>query len=725
MKRFFRLFSLLLALALILPLVPTAQGGDISRSQGTTGDYQSVILFTQDIHEHFLPVSDGEGGTYGGLARLATLLDQERQRYPDALTVDAGDFSMGSLFQTLYATQAPELQLLGQLGYDAVTLGNHEYDYRAQGLASMLQAAVASGSPLPALVQCNYRPRTQDQEGYSETDQLVWEAMEAYGVQDYVTFSRGGVTYGIFGLFGTQADSYAPLSGMVLTDPVQAAQATVDRIRAEVGEEEPLFVICLSHCGTDSGEDQELARKVEGIDLLVSGHSHVVLEEPLLIEDTLIVSGGCYTQYLGELVVHWNQDGTRTGYDYRLLPLGDDVAQAPAILREIDRAQALVEDQYLSQFGCTGYHQVLTQNSIAFDSVDDLYENHRESGLGNLIADAYRFAVAQAEGPEGDPVDVALTACGVIRDRLPTGPVTVSDAFNVSSLGLGADGLAGYPLVSVYLTGADLEQALEVDASITGLMPEAQLYLSGVSFTWNPYRMLFNRVEQSAQVLEDGTQVPLEQDRLYRVVTGLYCGQMLGAVEEKSFGLLSITPRDAQGNPIDLDHLEDYIVHDASGAEVKEWAALASYLQHLGGEIPQTYGQAQGRKVLHASLNPVSLLSNCNRLTFGVLCLAAALLLLAGVGIHRLHRHLRRSRRPDLRITGGGRRYTGKARPAHRPRTRSSGPGQPRRWRVSRRRYGSRPSGFQLSSYTGSSKRKSPRSPLPFSGLGRYRGKRR
>lgn len=730
MKRRFRLLSLALALLLLLPLVPAAQAADeeLLVTSGTQGQYQSAALFTQDMHEHFLPVSDGAGGTYGGLARLATLLEQERAQYPDALTVDAGDFSMGSLFQSIYAAEAPELRLMGKLGFDAATLGNHEFDYRPEGLSSMLRAAADSGDPLPALVDANYLPRMAGEEGYSDTDALVWEALEAYGVRDYVTLSRGGITYAIFGIFGEEADADAPMSGMVLSDPIEIAQATVDKIRAEVETEEPLFIICLSHCGTATGggsEDEELAKAVKGIDLLISGHSHVVLEQPIQVGETLIVSGGSYTQYLGEILVNWNEDGEKTGYTYRLLPLDDSVAEDPAIAREIEGYQALVEQEYLTQFGYSGYDQVLTENQIVFDTVDDLYANHRESGLGNLIADAYRYAVEQAEGGEGEPVDFALTACGVVRDTVPLGAVTVSDAFNVSSLGIGADGVAGYPLVSVYLTGKDVKNAFEVDASITDLMPAAQLYFSGMTFTWNPYRMIFNKVESCGQLLEDGSVAEIEDDKLYRVVTGLYCGQMLGAVESQSFGILSITPRNADGTPIDMDQLEDYIVHDGTGAEVKEWAAIASYLRSFNGSVPEQYAGTEGRKVEHASLHPVALFRNCSSLTFGILCLIAALILLLILGIRRLSRWLRRRRRPDLRQRGAGKPYTGGSRPkgGQLPLTQPAGT-TGRRFRMSNRRYG--PGQFQKRApgYTGSRRSRPSDKPKPSFWGKAYRGKR-
>ena len=100
---------------------------------------------------------------------------------------------------------------------------------------------------------------------------------------------------------------------------------------------------------------------------------------------------------------------------------------------------------------------------------------------------------------------------------------------------------------------------------------------------------------------------------------------MLGAAESSSFGLLTITARNADGTPIDMDRLEDYIVHDAQGNEVKEWYAIASYLQSMGGEVDARYAQPDGRKLVEASWSPVRLLMNPNKFTF----IAAAAVLVA------------------------------------------------------------------------------------------------
>lgn len=624
-----RLSALCLALCLLAAGLPLT-----AFAASPSPVYESTILFTHDTHDHFLPMPDEEGGEYGGYTRLATLLKQEREARPDALTLDAGDFSMGSLFQTIYATHAPELQALGAMGYDVTTLGNHEFDYRAQGLADMLNAAVDSGSPLPAIVQANYKP--------PESDTASLEAWERYGIQDYVILERGGISYGIFGLMGEEADSNAPMSGMEFEPTVEAAQRTVAAIQAELEQSSnPSLIICLSHSGTDGkgkGEDYELAKAVDGIDLIISGHTHTVLEEPIQVGNTLIVSAGEYTSYLGSLTLSWSEDGQKTIQDYRLIPVDETVAADPGMEQLTNRFQPLVESEYLAQYGLK-FGQVLATTQFAFTPISQFATEQREDTLGNLIADSYIYAVQQAEGDDYVPVDFAVVASGVIRGSFAAGEITTSDAFNVSSLGSGADGTPGYPLISVWITGKELKDAFEVDASVTPIMSAAQLYGSGMTWTWNPHRIIFNKVNSCAQVLPDGTTVPLENDRLYRVVTGLYSGQMLGTVNSQSFGILTITPKDANGNVI--TNFEDHIIYNPDGSEVKEWYALASYLQSMG-TVDARYSAPEGRKVEERSWNPISLLKGLNLIGGIALAVLLVVILLVGLLIYRIVTRKRR-----------------------------------------------------------------------------------
>ena len=626
-----RLLCLVMLLALALSLsVSQVWAADETAEEIT-------ILYTHDMHSSFLPKEGPDGHSRGGYARLKTLIDEQKEEHPNALVLDGGDFSMGSLFQTAYSTSALELRAMGQMGYDVTTFGNHEFDYRASGLADMLYAAVDSGDPLPAIVDANYLPPQEDEE--------TWDALYTYGVQDYRILERGGVPYVIFGITGVDSDECAPMSGMELHDPVETAKRVVEEAteQCQTAYGADPVVICLSHSGTENGkgEDYELARKVDGIDVIISGHTHTTLEQPIEVNDTYIVSAGENSKNLGVLTLTRTQDGVELK-DSRLVPVDERVPEDPEMAAWIEAAKSQVEQDYLADFDLE-FDQVLVDNPYQFDTVDEVYDTQHESTLGNLLADAYYWAGNQASQ---DPVDVALTASGVIRDTFPKGPITVSQVFNVASLGIGADGVPGYPLISVYLTGKDLKNAIEVDASVPPLMSAAQLFYSGVGYSFNTNRMIFDKVDYAVLMREGGITEPIVDDQLYHVVTGLYIGQMLGAVEDTSFGILTVTPRDAQGNPIDMSQLEDYILHDDEGNEVKEWYAIASYLQSMGGEMDQKYGQTDGRKLVYSSWNPVSLLKNAGlptSLAILALVIVVALLVVMVVLVRKFI--LRRMRR--------------------------------------------------------------------------------
>ena len=125
---------------------------------------------------------------------------------------------------------------------------------------------------------------------------------------------------------------------------------------------------------------------------------------------------------------------------------------------------------------------------------------------------------------------------------------------------------------------------------------------------------------------DGGTLEKIDNDKLYFVVAGMYMGQMLGSVEETSMGLLSVTPRDENGNPIATSDLVNYVVKDANGNPLKEWDAIADYLYGMDGELDAKYAAVDGRKVVYSSLNPVKLLRNANIFTYVVLIVIAVLI---------------------------------------------------------------------------------------------------
>ncbi len=583
-------------------------------AESSANGEEITLLFTHDLHSHLLPSPNESGeGEYGGYARMMTVIKQQKEQAPNALLVDGGDFSMGSLFQTAYPTSAIELRMMGAMGFDVTTFGNHEFDYLQSGLKSMLRAAMESGDPLPSIVCANYLPPVEGEAGY---DPEIWQIYNDYGVKDYVIIERGGVCCVVFGIFGVDADDCAPNSGMVFEDPVTVANETV---RAAVSEcetrygKEPI-VVCLSHSGTSDGEgeDYELAKAVDGIDVIVSAHTHTTLEEPISVNGTLIVSADEYGKNLGVLKLKQQNDSVSL-VNYELIPVDETIEDDADIAALTEQYKTTVETDYLAKYGVT-FDQVLLQNPYEFETDDEVSSHQHESPVCNVYADAYKWA---AEKVTGKKVDVAITAAGVIRGSIPRGRVTVSDAFNIASLGVGTEG----ELVGIYLTGKDIQNAIELDASIQPLMPTAQLFMSGVEYSFNRYRMIFNKVDYAMFRGDDGTRSEIKDDTLYFVVAGMYMGQMLGSVEETSMGILSITPRDEQGNPIATDDLVNYVIKDEQGNPLKEWYAIADYLGSMNGEMDSRYATTDGRKVVYTSLNPVKLLKNANIFTWIVLIL--------------------------------------------------------------------------------------------------------
>ncbi|MBQ7365424.1 MAG: bifunctional metallophosphatase/5'-nucleotidase, partial [Clostridia bacterium] len=185
MKKFLKVTVICLILA--LAIIPFAVMAAPSETDNTV-----TVLFTHDLHSHFLPIKT-QNGESGGYARLYTLLQEERAKAKGAVvTLDAGDFSMGSFFQTIYATDAAELRILSDLGVDATTLGNHEFDFRQSGLVDMLNNAVAKGTNNIPIVLGNYYP--------PEDAKDAWDAYRNYGIKDYTVIEKDGVRFAVFGL---------------------------------------------------------------------------------------------------------------------------------------------------------------------------------------------------------------------------------------------------------------------------------------------------------------------------------------------------------------------------------------------------------------------------------------------------------------------------------------------------------------------------------------------
>ena len=226
---------------------------------------QLVILQTSDTHSRIEPIAVNAADRYagmGGTVRRATFIKEARKVNPDLLLFDCGDISQGTPYYNLFQGEV-EVKMMNLMGYDAMTIGNHEFDFGLENMARLFRMA---NFPV---VCANY-----------DVTGTVLEGL----VKPYTTFSRNGLKIGVFGLAPkmeglVQADK---CEGVVYNDPIEVAQKTTDLLKNQEGCD---VVICLSHLGYQlkgAPCDEELAQKTNNIDAILGGHTHTFMKEPAI-----------------------------------------------------------------------------------------------------------------------------------------------------------------------------------------------------------------------------------------------------------------------------------------------------------------------------------------------------------------------------------------------------------------------------------------------------------
>jgi 5'-nucleotidase/UDP-sugar diphosphatase len=599
------------------------------------GEKEITVIHTNDLHSHILgfppnldyrPEMTGDDATKGGLARVATAIKQEKEkRNHPVLVLDSGDFLMGSLFHMLAREEAIELRLMKDMGYDALTLGNHEFDLKPKGLARILHSAAARGG-MPPVVFSNAVFSKE-----SDKDDALEEAFKRGMVKPYLVLEKGGMKIGIFGIMGKDAAEKSPFASPVkFRDPIETSQEMVKVLREK---EKVDMVICLSHSGLREAktvsEDELLAQKVHGIDVIVGGHSHTRLEKPMVINSTLILQASAYGKCVGVLDLLW-ENGKVRQKNYRLIDIDSSIPGDMALQKKIDSFLETIDRDVLQKVN-------LTSKKVIGQSAFDLTIKEEESNLGNLIADAIRWWVNKHDSDPGDPrtkVVVAIESNGLIRDDLlrgKTGALAVADVFAAIPLGIGMDDTMGYPMISCYFYASEIKKALEV---LTSVYPRKGtsyfLQVSGLKFTYNPRRVIFDRVTNIWLGSEEDGYVPLDyaesNKNLYRMTTNIYNAAFLKIIGKYTYQVLNITPKDLNGNPID-DLTASRVDADKSQPgtqELKEWIGVMEYIRSFPDtngdgipDVPEKYRGKLGRIVVQASWNPVSLLSKGTMVTWG------------------------------------------------------------------------------------------------------------
>ncbi len=586
----------------------TEDTGDADTGEPDLGPARLTILHTNDWQSHMLgwgpnqeytPDTDGDDTTVGGLARLKTLVDEIRAASVDPVVLyDGGDWMAGALFQLLATSHASELQMMQLIGYDAIALGNHEFDWGPEVLAQMIMKGDELGVEVPILAS-NTVPNPED-----AGDDALEALFDSGRIQDVrVDTLDNGVTVGLFGLVGDEAARITPaVAPASFEDAEVAAAAAVEALQAMDVD----IIIGLSHngvgeSGTPAG-DELIAANVPGIDVIVSGHSHTALHEPVVVGDTVIVQAGAYTRYLGQLDIVQDDAGDWSVEAYTLHELTDETLGDPAVTEQVAGFVAALEAGPLAELGYS-FDQEL------FHIPGDVAIDHcRESGLGDFITDAYRYTL-NGYGL-GDEVVAAFESPGVIRDNLvagETGIESFSDAFRVLPLGLGSDDVPGYGLVTFYASPRDLKSTCETTASIPAMEGcDYFIEVSGIRCHIDPERSFGNKA-RGVDLWLDGEWVELDihdTETLYRVAVDSYVASLMNILAGLTFDAIVIQPKLADGTIVeDTSTLLYDKDPDTEGVqEVKLWEALISYAESFPDtdgdglpEIPEEYLTSGGR----------------------------------------------------------------------------------------------------------------------------------
>lgn len=440
-------------------------------------DKKLTVLYSNDLHAHLEPFVVpwvDKTRPVGGFANIATLVKKEKTANKHTIYLDAGDFFTGPYVSSLTKGEAV-IDAMNYLGLDAACVGNHEFDHDWKNM--QLQFAKAKFPTLNGNIFVK------------ETGKLVWG-------NPYIIKKVNGIRIGIIGLHGKFAFYDTTADEMIKGVEARDEEEYLRRYIKELKPKTDLLILLIHQGipGTQSSggakdvarnhdRDVELARNVPGIDLMVTGHPHSGLTEPLVSNGTIIVSTDAYTIELGKLELTYDKKKDKiTGYKNTLDYLFDDqVEDDPQMVSVIKKWNEKVRE--------------ITDERVTNSTVAMTRSYSEESFLGDMVADAMLNA-----HPE---YDFAVTNSGGLRQDIDAGPVTVGEL------------ISAFPfpntIVQLEMKGSDLRAMFEHGAKLTNGILQAS---KGVEMVYDESRPMGSRMVKC-----DIRDLPLDDNKIYKVLT--------------------------------------------------------------------------------------------------------------------------------------------------------------------------------------------------------------
>lgn len=473
-----------------------AKRGDFAiflhQSDAAKGFYELSIMHTNDTHANV-----------ASAAKRVTAVKEFRAQKPDALLLDAGDVFSGTLYFNEFLGQA-DLEFMNYLNYDAMTFGNHEFDLGSSDEGHKALADFVTNAQFP-FVSAN-ADFSQDSlfNGLFNSGTIA-ENPEDGKIYNAIIKEVNGEKVGIFGLTTEETAEISSPGSVVFTNYIEEARNSVEALEAQGVNK----IVALTHLGYDDNiefdNDLELAKQVEGIDIIVGGHTHTKLSGPSFItegktEPTIIVQASEYGKFLGTLSVDFDENGKVTAYEGELV----DVA---AKAEDAEAAEMLAP--YKDQIEALQQQSIGVSAEISLDG-ERADVRTRETNLGNLITDGM---LAKAKAINPDTV-IAVTNGGGIRASINEGDITLGEVLTTMPF--------GNTLGIMNLRGSEIVEALEHSVSMAPEQSGAFLHVSGLKFVYDSTKPAYDRVVSVEVKDSEGNYAPIDETKNYFVATNTF-----------------------------------------------------------------------------------------------------------------------------------------------------------------------------------------------------------
>lgn len=548
MKHGKKVLSSLLSLSLVLGMSVPALAGDM--------DGKLVVIHTNDMHGYYQTTEKSIG-----IAGVKGLKDYYTAQGADVVLLDAGDFSQGTTLVN-HEKGLKAAEYIVSAGYDAVSLGNHEFDFGFEPVLDM--NAVLKAGKVPVV----------------DTNILKKGTSEPY-FSDSVILDKGGMKIGVFGLDTAETltksspSSVKDLNFLDGEEMIKAAQTEVNELKEKGCD----YIIALTHLGVDDESigrrSTDVAKVVKGIDLMVDGHSHTVMDGGEKINDTLIVSTGSYLANVGTVVI----DKATKQPTAKLISAADfaaNIGKYDEALTKMVAADKTEVDAY--------YEGVFAKTEVNLNGERDPGVRTIETNLGDFASDAFLYVGKKyaEEQKLGISVDLAISNGGGIRASIPAGDISMNTLYTVFPY--------GNTVTLVTITGTQLLEILEASTFCTPTALGGFPQIAGAEYTVNTAVEYKN----GAQYPDSTYYAPAEPGS--RVTITSVGGK---AFDPKANYTVVVNTFQAEGGDTYYALTQGSYKQDTGIVDAE---ALIQYVDSLNGVIGKEYAEPQGRVKLVSEL---------------------------------------------------------------------------------------------------------------------------